>query len=161
MPCSTAQAGKRQRRRARKNGKKLRFVHQTSINATRQKTQAILKQACQKAGIELELKSVTGSVYFSSDVANPDTYGKFYADMQMYTTTMTQPDPGVSWTSTPPRRCQQGQQMAGPQHRALPQPRVRQDATAADGVRTRPRQARGLFIAMNDLLSPRHHHRAL
>ena len=34
-------------------------------------------------------------MFFSSDVANPDTYGKFYADMQMYTTTQGQPDPGV------------------------------------------------------------------
>jgi peptide/nickel transport system substrate-binding protein len=42
----------------------------------------------------MELKSVTASVYFSSDVANPDTYTKFYTDLQMYTTTMTQPDPG-------------------------------------------------------------------
>jgi len=35
---------------------------------------------------------VTASVFFSSDVANPDTYGKFWCDMQMYTTTMTAPD---------------------------------------------------------------------
>jgi peptide/nickel transport system substrate-binding protein len=70
----------------------MKFVYQTSINGTRQKEQAIVKQSCQKAGIELELKSVTASVFFSSDVANPDTYGKFWADMQMYTTTMTQPD---------------------------------------------------------------------
>ena len=76
-----------------KGGKKLKFVYQTSINATRQKAQAIVKQAAGKAGIELELKSVTASVFFSSDVANPDTYGKFYADVQMYTTTMNQPDP--------------------------------------------------------------------
>ncbi|TAK45187.1 MAG: peptide ABC transporter substrate-binding protein, partial [Betaproteobacteria bacterium] len=78
-----------------KDGRKLKIVFQTSINAPRQKTQAIIKQACQKAGIELELKAVTASVYFSSDVANPDTYTKFYCDMQMYTTTMTQPDPQV------------------------------------------------------------------
>jgi len=26
-------------------------------------------------------------------VANPDTYTKFYCDLQMYTTTMSQPDP--------------------------------------------------------------------
>jgi len=76
-----------------KDGKKLKFVYQTSINAPRQKTQQIVKQACQKAGIELELKSVTASVFFSSDVANPDTYTKFYCDIQMYTQTMTQPDP--------------------------------------------------------------------
>ena len=56
-----------------KGGKKLKLVYQTSINAPRQKTQAIVKQACQKAGIDLELKSVTASVFFSSDVANPDT----------------------------------------------------------------------------------------
>lgn len=78
-----------------KDGKKLKFVFQTSINAPRQKTQAIIKQACQKAGIELELKAVTSAVFFSSDVANPDTYTKFYCDIQMYTTTMTQPDPQV------------------------------------------------------------------
>ena len=36
---------------------------------------------------------MTASVFFSSDVANPDTYSKFYCDIQMYTTTMTQPDP--------------------------------------------------------------------
>jgi peptide/nickel transport system substrate-binding protein len=76
-----------------KGGVKLKFVYQTSINAPRQKNQAIVKQAAQQAGIDLELKSVVASVFFSSDVANPDTYPKFYADMQMYTTTMTQPDP--------------------------------------------------------------------
>jgi peptide/nickel transport system substrate-binding protein len=76
-----------------KDGKKLKFLYQTSINAPRQKTQAIVKQAAAKAGIELEIKSVTASVYFSSDVANPDTYTHFYTDIQMYTTTMTMPDP--------------------------------------------------------------------
>jgi peptide/nickel transport system substrate-binding protein len=78
-----------------KDGKKLKLVYQTSINTPRQKTQAIVKQACQRAGIDIEVKAVTASVYFSSDVANPDTYGKFYTDIQMYTTTMTQPDPGT------------------------------------------------------------------
>ncbi|HEX9326478.1 MAG TPA: peptide ABC transporter substrate-binding protein [Reyranella sp.] len=78
-----------------KDGKKLKFVFQTSINQPRQKTQAIVKQAAQKAGIDIELKSVTASVFFSSDVANPDTYTKFYCDLQMYTTTMSQPDPEV------------------------------------------------------------------
>ena len=76
-----------------KDGKKLKFVYQTSINAPRQKTQQIVKQACAKAGIELELKSVTANVFFASDPANPDTYSHFYTDLQMYTTTMTRPDP--------------------------------------------------------------------
>ena len=86
-----------------KDGKPLRFQYQTSINSPRQKNQAIFKQACQKAGIDVELKSVVASVYFSSDTANPDTYSHFYCDAEMYQTTMTQPDPGffmnqfVSW----------------------------------------------------------------
>ena len=76
-----------------KDGIRLKVVFQTSINAPRQKTQEIVKQACQKAGIEVEIKAVPASVYFSSDVGNPDTYTKFYTDIQMYTTTMNQPDP--------------------------------------------------------------------
>jgi peptide/nickel transport system substrate-binding protein len=78
-----------------KGGKKLKLVFQTSINGPRQKTQQIIKQAAQKAGIDMELKSVPASVYFSSDPANPDTYTKLYVDMQMFTTTMPQPDPEV------------------------------------------------------------------
>lgn len=78
-----------------KNGMRLKLGFQTSINQPRQKTQAIVKQACQKAGIELELKAITASVFFSSDVANPDTYTKFYNDLQMYTTTMPQADPAL------------------------------------------------------------------
>jgi peptide/nickel transport system substrate-binding protein len=87
-----------------KDGKRLKLVFQTSINAPRQKTQAIVKQACQKAGIDVELKSVTASVYFSSDLANPDTARKFYSDIQMYTIgSPSVPDPErfmqqfVSW----------------------------------------------------------------
>jgi peptide/nickel transport system substrate-binding protein len=76
-----------------KDGVRLRFVYQTSVNAPRQRTQAVYKQAAQRAGIDLELKSVVASVFFSADVANPDTYTKFWADMQMYTTTMPQADP--------------------------------------------------------------------
>jgi peptide/nickel transport system substrate-binding protein len=75
-----------------KGGKRLKYVFQTSTNAPRQKTQAIIKQACERAGIEIEIKAVTASVFFSSDVGNPDTYSKFYADMEMYNTTQPQPD---------------------------------------------------------------------
>jgi peptide/nickel transport system substrate-binding protein len=76
-----------------KDGKKLKLLYQTSINGPRQKTQAIVKQACQKAGIDVELKAVVASVFFSSDVANSDTYAKFYSDIEMFQIPMTQPDP--------------------------------------------------------------------
>jgi len=76
-----------------KDGKKLKLLYQTSINAPRQKTQAIVKQACAKTGIEIEIKSVVASVFFSSDPANPDTYSHFYSDIQMYSIPMAAPDP--------------------------------------------------------------------
>jgi peptide/nickel transport system substrate-binding protein len=76
-----------------KGNVKLKFVYQTSVSGPRQKCQAIIKDACSKAGIDLELKSVVASVFFGGDFANPDTYQKFWADMQMFTTTMGAPDP--------------------------------------------------------------------
>jgi len=85
-----------------KGGRKLRLVYQSSINALRQKVQAIFKQACGKAGIDIEIKGITAAVFFSSDVSNPDTIGKFWADLQMYAFSRG-PDPArfmqnfVSW----------------------------------------------------------------
>jgi peptide/nickel transport system substrate-binding protein len=76
-----------------KGNVKLKFVFQTSVSQPRQKCQAIIKDACTKAGIDLELKSVVPAVFFGGDAANPDTYQKFWADMQMFTTTMGAPDP--------------------------------------------------------------------
>ena len=86
-----------------KDGRKLRFLYQTSVNSSRQKVQAVIKSACQRAGIDVELKAVTSAVFFSADVANPDTNGRFQADWQMYASGMGQPDPErfmdryVSW----------------------------------------------------------------
>jgi peptide/nickel transport system substrate-binding protein len=76
-----------------KDGRRLALVFQTSINAPRQKTQAIVKQACARAGIAVEIKSVVAATYFSSDEANPDTVRHFYADLQMYQLLMGRPDP--------------------------------------------------------------------
>jgi peptide/nickel transport system substrate-binding protein len=135
-----------------KDGKQLKFVFQTSINAPRQKTQAIVKQACQKAGIELELKSVTASVYFSSDVANPDTTRKFYCDMQMYNVNMGAPDPEMfmrqflSWEIAAKQNKWQGRNVA----------RWRNDAydstfRAAEAELDPARRA-ALLIALNDMV---------
>ncbi|GAA0759846.1 peptide ABC transporter substrate-binding protein [Ideonella azotifigens] len=134
-----------------KGGKKLRFVFQTSINAPRQKVQAIIKQACQKAGIELELKSVVASVFFSSDVANPDTYGKFYADMQMYLVSQGRPYPDrhmqrfVSWEIAAKGNKWLGQNLS----------RWRSDefdkAYRASETELDPVKCAALFIRMNDL----------
>ena len=86
-----------------KDGKRLRMLFQTSINAPRQKTQAIVKQAAAKIGIEVEVKAVVPAVYFSTDPANADTLAHFTADLQMYSLVNGSPDPQlflqpfVSW----------------------------------------------------------------
>jgi peptide/nickel transport system substrate-binding protein len=135
-----------------KDGKRLKYVFQTSINAPRQKVQAIVKQACQKAGIDLELKSVSASVYFSSDVGNPDTYRKFYADIQMFNTTMPQPDPELfmdqfcSWQVSSRENKWQGRNST----------RWRNDdydrAYRAAESELDPVKRAALFIRMNDLV---------
>ena len=76
-----------------KDGKRLKMVFQTVTNAQAQKIQAVIKQAAARAGIEMELKSVVASSYYSSDPANPDTYTHFYADLQLMTYLMGPPDP--------------------------------------------------------------------
>jgi peptide/nickel transport system substrate-binding protein len=135
-----------------KDGKRLKLLFQTSINAPRQKNQAIVKQACQKAGIEMELKSVTASVFFSSDEANPDTYLHFYADMQMYTTNMTAPDPEdfmrqfVSWEIASKANKWQGRNVVRWQNEEY------DAAFRAAESELDPVKRAALFIKMNDLV---------
>ena len=78
-----------------KDGVRLKFEYQTTTSGQRQQTQAVIKQAAAKVGIEIDLKSTQASIFFSSDVANTDTFSHFYSDIQMYTTPMRQPDPGL------------------------------------------------------------------
>lgn len=76
-----------------KNGVEMKVLFQTTINPLRQKTQAIIKQSWQSLGIEVELKTIDASIFFSSDPSNNDTVEKFYADAQMFTTGNNNPDP--------------------------------------------------------------------
>jgi peptide/nickel transport system substrate-binding protein len=140
-----------------KDGVRLRFVFNTSVNAPRQRTQAIYKQAAQRAGIDLELKSVTASVFFSADVANPDTYTKLYADMQMYTTTMTQADPQlfmnqyVSWEVSAKANNWQGRNIV--RWRSEEYDRIFREAENE----LDPVKRAALFIRMNDLIVGSNH----
>ena len=135
-----------------KDGKRLSLVYRTSINAPRQKTQAIVKHACQKAGIEVELKSIAGSVYFSADVGNPDTYTKFYCDLQMYTATMPQPDPQlfmnqfVSWEIASEKNKWQGRNITRWRSEEYDK------AFRASESELDPVKRAALFIRMNDLV---------
>jgi peptide/nickel transport system substrate-binding protein len=135
-----------------KDGTRLKVLYQTSVNAPRQKTQAIVKQALTRAGFDVELKSVVASVYFSSDPGNPDTNRKFYADLQMYTTGPDAPDAQafmeryVSWDIASKANKWQGQNVV--RWRSEEFDRLWKSAeTELDPVKRA-----GLFIRMNDLV---------
>jgi len=134
-----------------KDGKKLKFLYQTSINQPRQKTQAIVKQACQRAGIEIEVKAVTAAVFFSSDVANPDTYPHFYADLQMYNNGSQARSRGLPAPVPVDGSVDQGQQMAGPQHHAPGRTRNMTRRTRAAQVELDPVKRAALLIKCNEL----------
>jgi peptide/nickel transport system substrate-binding protein len=76
-----------------KDGVPLRILYQTSTNAVRQSTQDLIKAWWTEIGIETELRNIDAAVFFGADVASPDTYGKFYADVQMFTNNFAGTDP--------------------------------------------------------------------
>ncbi len=68
-----------------KGGKKMKVIFQTSVNALRQKEQALMKDAWNKLGVDVELKAVDAGVYFGAGPSSNDNIAKFFADIQMYT----------------------------------------------------------------------------
>ncbi len=131
---------------------KLKFVFQTSVSGPRQKCQAIIKDACTKAGIDLELKSVVAAVFFGSDAANPDTYQKFWADMQMFTTTMGSPDPQVFMEQFTSAQLSQKANKWSSRNLARWSNAEFDAAHAAAQVEFDPVKRAALFIKMNDLV---------
>src|SRR5262249_32125853 len=135
-----------------KDGKKLRFVYQTSINQPRQKNQAIVKQACQKAGIDIEVKAVTASGFFSCDVANPDTDPHCAADLQMDNTGPQQPQPELfmrqfcSWEAAAKANKWQGRNITRWQSKEY------DDIYKAAQLELDPIKRAAMFIKLNDLV---------
>ncbi|MFP3383733.1 peptide ABC transporter substrate-binding protein [Tritonibacter scottomollicae] len=76
-----------------KDGVPLEILYQTSTNAVRQDFQALIKQWWNQIGVETELRNVNGSVFFGGDPGSPDTFQKFYADVEMYANTFNGTDP--------------------------------------------------------------------
>lgn len=135
-----------------KDGQEMEMVFQTSVNPVRQKTQEIVKQSLEEIGIGVELKSTDASVYFSGDPASRETLERFQADIQMFTTGNTNPDPGSymktytcdeitqkenNWTKTNYSR------YCNPEYDALWQQSTRE---------LDPAVREDLFIQMNDML---------
>lgn len=76
-----------------KDGVPLQILYQTSTNSVRQSTQALIKQWWEQIGVGVELRNVDAGVFFGGDPASPDTYQKFFADIEMYTNNFDGTDP--------------------------------------------------------------------
>ncbi len=76
-----------------KDGKKLSLLYQTSTNAVRQDFQALIKDWWNQIGVEVELRNLDASVFFGGDPGSPDTFQKFYADVEMYANNFDGTDP--------------------------------------------------------------------
>jgi peptide/nickel transport system substrate-binding protein len=76
-------------------GVRMSVLYQTSTNSVRQGTQALVKQIWDELGIETELRNVEAGVFFGSDPGSPDTFQKFYADVQMYANNFNGTDPAA------------------------------------------------------------------
>jgi peptide/nickel transport system substrate-binding protein len=95
---------------------------------------------------------VVASVFFSSDAANPDTFPHFSADLQMYNTTMSAPDPQYfmnqfcSWEAASKANKYQGRNVT--RFKSEEYDRAYQ---AADSE-VDPVKRGALFIKMNDIV---------
>ncbi|SNR61153.1 peptide ABC transporter substrate-binding protein [Puniceibacterium sediminis] len=76
-----------------KDGMKLSLLYQSSTNAVRQDFQALIKDWWSQIGVETELRNVDSSVFFGGDAGSPDTFQKFYADVEMYANNFDGTDP--------------------------------------------------------------------
>ncbi|GGX56818.1 ABC transporter substrate-binding protein [Tateyamaria omphalii] len=76
-----------------KDGVELSILYQTSTNAVRQDFQALIKAWWEEIGVETELRNLDASVFFGGDPGSPDTFQKFYADVEMYANTFNGTDP--------------------------------------------------------------------
>ena len=76
-----------------KDGKKFAILYQSTVNPVRQDFQALIKGWWTELGVEVELKSIDPGVFFGGDAGSPDTFQKFYADVEMYANNFDGTDP--------------------------------------------------------------------
>ena len=140
-----------------KDGVRISILYQTSTNSVRQGTQALIKQMWEQIGVETELRNVDAAVFFGGDPASPDTYMKFYADIEMYTNNFAGTDPEsymANWACS---------EIPGPENQWLGNNIQRSctaqyDALVAEMSQTASLEERArLAKEMNDILAQNHY----
>ena len=139
-----------------KGGIRLSILYQTSTNAVRQDFQALIKQWWSEIGIETELRNVDASVFFGGDPGSPDTYQKFFADIEMYANNFEGADPEPylgSWRcGNEPRPASQWQGENMPRYCSEQYDRLLGEMAKTGDLGERARLAK----AMNDMLVQGH-----
>ena len=106
-----------------KDGKKLSILYQTTVNPIRQDFQALIKDWWTELGVEVELKAIDPGVFFGGDAGSPDTFQKFYADVEMYANNFDGTDPETYLAPVPVRQAPgPGKPVAGREHQPLLRP---------------------------------------
>jgi peptide/nickel transport system substrate-binding protein len=77
----------------KKDGVELSLTYSTTINAVRQKTQAVNKGNFEKIGFKIELQQVDAGIFFDSAEGNDQNAAHFYRDLEMYTNNASTPFP--------------------------------------------------------------------
>lgn len=135
-----------------KEGVRLSILYQTSTNAVRQDFQALIKQWWSEIGIETELRNIDASVFFGGDPGNPDTYQKFFADIEMYANSFEGIDPepylGGWRCGNEPRPATQWQGENMPRYCSEAYDRLLAEMAETGDIAERARLAK----AMNDML---------
>ena len=72
-----------------KDGVKLRVLLATTVNAVRQKCQAVIQQAAKEAGIEVQLEQIDAGIFFDGAAGNDQNLTHHYWDMGMWATNAT------------------------------------------------------------------------
>jgi peptide/nickel transport system substrate-binding protein len=83
-----------------KDGIELSVTYSTTINAVRQKNQAVNKDTWEQAGFKVQLKQVDAGIFFDSAEGNDQNASHFYNDLEMYTNNASTPFPTsymLSW----------------------------------------------------------------
>lgn len=76
-----------------KDGVELKIVFATSVNAVRQKTQAVVKSNLEEVGFQVSLEQVDAGIYFDGSPGNEQNINHFYWDFCMYQSVPSTPRP--------------------------------------------------------------------
>lgn len=76
-----------------KDGVQLKVVFATSVNAVRQKTQAVVKANLEEIGIHVDLEQIDAGIYFDGSEGNDQNINHFYWDFCMYQSVPSTPRP--------------------------------------------------------------------